>query len=219
MMNVKEIIIESLNIGLPGKETFHGKVITTGICKQPVTEELFLRKMGFEGDGVADLKHHGGYDKAVCVYNVEHYPYWEEALGLELSFAAFGENLSVSNLLEDEVCIGDVFKLGTAVVQVSQPRQPCRTLAARYGRSDFVKMVVDSGRTGFYFKVLREGKVKKTETLLLMEKDPENVTVAFANQIYHHDRMNREGIEKVLAVTALSYSWTESFLELKKRCQ
>ena len=135
MTNVKEIIIESLNIGLPGKETFHGKEITSGICKQPVTKELFLTKMGFEGDGVADLKHHGGLDKAVCVYSIDHYPYWEEVLGIKMSYAAFGENLSVSNLHEDEVCIGDVFKLGEAIVQVSQPRQPCRTLAARYGRT------------------------------------------------------------------------------------
>ena len=214
-----EMIIESLNIKLPCKETFYEKTVTTGICKQPVDEEIFLGKLGFEGDGVADHKHHGGHDKAVCVYSLDHYPYWEQVLGMKMPVAAFGENFSVSNLKEDEVCIGDIFQVGTAIVQISQPRQPCNTLAARYGRSDFVKMVADSGRTGFYFKVLREGNVKRTDALLLMEKDPENVTVAFANRVYHHDRMNREGIEKVLAVTALSYSWTESFLALKKRCQ
>ncbi len=214
-----EMTIESLNIKLPLDETFYGKTITTGICKQPVTGEIFLGKLGFEGDGVADHKHHGGHDKAVCVYSLDHYPYWEQALEMKMPVAAFGENFSVSNLDEDEVCIGDIFKVGSAIVQISQPRQPCRTLAARYGRSDLVKMVVESGYTGFYFKVLREGMVKKVDKLVLMESDPESITVSFANHIYHHDRMNREGVEKVLAVTALSYSWTESFLELKKRCQ
>jgi MOSC domain-containing protein YiiM len=212
------MIIESLNIGLPGKETFHGKKITTGICKQPVTKELFLKKMGFEGDGVADLKHHGGFDKAVCVYSIDHYPFWEEFLAMKMSYAAFGENLSVSNLHEDEVCIGDVFKLGTAIVQVSQPRQPCRTLAARYGRRDMVKMVIDSGRTGFYLRVMKEGVVKVKNKLVIHERDPRNITVSFANRILHHDKTNCAGIEKVLAVPALSGSWQESFQKLKQRC-
>jgi MOSC domain-containing protein YiiM len=216
MTNVKEIIIASLNIGLPGKETFHGKEITTGICKQPVTKELFLRKMGFEGDGVADLKHHGGFDKAVCVYSLEHYPYWEKVLGIKLTHAAFGENLSVSNLHEDDVCIGDIFQLGTSVVQVSQPRQPCRTLAARYGRNDMIKLVVKSGRTGFYFRVMEEGAVEKGDTLILKERDAHNITVSFANRIYHHDRNNYEGIEKVIAVPALSASWQQSFQKMRE---
>ena len=218
MFLAKALTVESLNIGLPGKETFHGKVVKTGICKQPVTKELFLKKLGFEGDGVADLKHHGGYDKAVCVYSIDHYPYWEEALKMEMPFAAFGENLSVSNLREEDVCIGDIFQIGTAVVQVSQPRQPCRTLAARYGRSDLVKMVIDSGRTGFYFRVLKEGTAKKGDKLILKERDSHNINVSFANHIFHHDNRNCHGIDKVLAIPALSESWQHSFQKLKERC-
>lgn len=212
-----EIIIESLNIGKPGKEIFRNKEITTGICKKPVSGPLNLKKLGFEGDGVADSKHHGGYDKAVCVYSVDHYPYWEKVLGIELPVAAFGENLSVSNMHEDEVCIGDIFQMGTSIVMVSQPRQPCRTLAARYGRSDLVKLVVDSGRTGFYLKVMREGIVEKENKLVLMEKDSYNITISFANRILHHDKKNIEGIEKVLEVPALSESWQHSFQELRKK--
>ena len=102
-------------------------------------------------------------------------------------------------------------------MQVSQPRQPCGTLAARYGRNDFVKLVADSGRTGFYFRVLTEGQVRAGDTLSLMERDPRCVSVAFANNIFHHDRTNRDGIEKVLAVSALSGSWQRSFQELKNR--
>jgi MOSC domain-containing protein YiiM len=215
---MKKMIVESLNIGLPRKEIFFGKEITTGICKQPVAGLLQLGKAGFEGDGVGDLKHHGGSDKAICVYSFDHYPYWEDVLGIRLQVAAFGENLSVSGLDENEICIGDIFQLGTALVQVSQPRQPCSTLAARCGRNDMVKLVVDSGRTGFYLRVLEEGVVEKGAALTIRERDPRAVTVSFAGNTYHHDRKNREAIEKVLAVPALSESWQTSFQELKKSC-
>jgi MOSC domain-containing protein YiiM len=211
------MIVKSLNIGLPKKENFHGKDFMTGMCKKPVAGLLLLSKLGFEGDGVGDLNHHGGSDKAICVYSLDHYAYWKSVLGIEMPVAAFGENLSVEGLREGDVCIGDVYRIGTAVVQVSQPRQPCGTLAARYGRNDFVKLVAVSGRTGFYFKVLTEGQVRAGETLVRMERDVRGVTVAFANNIFHHDRTNRNGIEKVLAVPALSLSWQTSFQELRNR--
>lgn len=211
-------IAEALNIGLPQRELFGGKEYFTGIRKLPVAGSLRLGKRGFEGDGVGDLKHHGGEDKAVCAYSVDHYPYWERLLGIELPPAPFGENLSLSGLVEENICIGDVFKLGSALVQVSQPRQPCATLAARYGREDLVKLVVDSGRTGFYLRVLEEGTVRQGDMLALQGQHPCRVTVAFANTIYHHDRHNRDGIERVLAVEALSASWRHSFTELKERC-
>ncbi len=211
------MIIQILNIGLPKKELFHGKEFITGMCKKPVAIPLVLTKQGFEGDGVGDLKHHGGSDKAVCVYAIDHYEYWEKILRRKMPDAAFGENLSVTEMKEDEVCIGDIYRAGTATVQVSQPRQPCSTLAARYGREDFVKLVVDSGRTGFYFRVLEGGRVKAGDGILPVEQDPRRVSIAFANRIYHHERRNREGIKKVLAVPALSESWQKSFLELKER--
>lgn len=211
----REFTIESLNIGLPAKELFHGREVTTAICKKPVQGPLNLGRLGFEGDGVADLKHHGGSDKAVCVYSVEHYPFWEKALGVTLPPAPFGENLSVSGLHEDDVCVGDIFQLGTAEVQVSQPRQPCRTLAARYGRNDMTKLVVNSGRTGFYLKVLKEGAVQRGDRLVLRERDPRRVPISFANRIFHHDRDNRSGIDRVLGVPALSESWRKSFRKLQ----
>lgn len=208
-------MIKFLNIGQPKKELFHGKEFITGMCKKPVTTPLVVTHQGFEGDGVGDLKHHGGRDKAVCVYSIEHYKYWENVLGIKMPDAAFGENFSVTDMKEDGVCIGDIYRVGTALMQVSQPRQPCSTLAARYGREDFVKLVVDSGKTGFYLKVLEEGRVKAGDSLSLIEQDPRKVSIAFANHIYHRDRKNRDGIEKVLAVPALSESWQTSFLELK----
>lgn len=213
---MRPMVIKSLNIGRPVKESFLGKEIVTGICKKPVTRPLRLEKNGFEGDGVGDLKHHGGPDKAVCIYGVNHYPYWENILGAALPPSPFGENLSLSDLDENRICIGDVFQAGTAVVQASQPRQPCSTLAARFGRRDMVKLVVDSGRTGCYLRVLEEGVVEVGNALILLEKERNGVTVSFANLIYHRDRQNREGIEKVLAVDALSESWRKSFLKLRE---
>lgn len=217
-MIMKKMIVEALNIGLPKKELFHDREILTGICKQPVTGPLILRKTGFENDGVGDLKHHGGSDKAVCVYSLDHYPYWEDVLGIKLPAAAFGENLTVSDLREDNICIGDVFQLGTALLQVSQPRQPCTTLASRYGRNDMVKLVAESGHTGFYFRVLKEGIVEKGARLILKEKDSRGITILFASHTFHLDRKNCEAIEKVLAVPALSASWQKSFQELKAAC-
>ncbi|HYA86155.1 MAG TPA: MOSC domain-containing protein [Nitrospirota bacterium] len=211
------MIIRTLNIGLPKKEIFNGKEFITGMCKKTVSIPLVLSEEGFEGDGVGDLKHHGGSDKAVCVYAIDHYEHWEKILGRKMPDAAFGENLSVTDMNEDNVCIGNIYRAGTATVQVSQPRQPCSTLAARYGREDFVKLVVDSGRTGFYLRVLEGGRVSSGDVLSLVEQDPRRVTISFANRIYHDDRKNGEGIEKVLAVSTLSKSWQKSFLELKNR--
>jgi MOSC domain-containing protein YiiM len=208
------MIVKALNIGLPKRETFGKKELVTGICKRPVAGAVFLSKQGFEGDGVGDRMHHGGKDKAVCVYSLDHYPYWESKLGITMPTAAFGENLSVAGMHENDVCIGDVYRIGTAEVQVSQPRQPCGTLAARVGRTDFVKMVVDLGRTGFYYKVLMEGMVQAGDAIALIERDVRAVSIAFANHIFHHDPRNRGGIEKVLAVPALSDSWQKSFREL-----
>ncbi len=213
------MIVESLNRGMPKHEMLYGKEFFTGISKQPVSGALRLTRTGFEGDGVGDQKHHGGEDKAVCVYSQEHYPYWERVLGISLPAAAFGENLTISGLREEAIAVGDIFSLGSALVQVSQPRQPCRTLAARYGRDDLVKLVIDSGFTGFYFRVLREGVVQPGDRLVLAEKDRHGITVSFANRIYHHDRGNCTAIERVLAVPALSASWRASFLELKSRCE
>ena len=212
-----KLIIKALNIGLPKRELFHGKEFLTGIRKHPVAGEVFLSRQGFEGDGVGDQKHHGGEDKAVCVYSHDHYTYWGPVLGIPMPGAAFGENLTVAGMTEADVCVGDVYGIGTAVVQVSQPRQPCGTLAARYNRPDLVKLVVDSGRTGFYFRVLTEGRVRAGDVITLIERDRRSVSIAFANHVFHHARQDRDGIDRVLSVSALSGSWRTSFLELRRK--
>ncbi len=210
-METDKINIISLNVGKPTIITYRGQEISTGIYKNPVDGPLYLSKTQLTGDGQADLKYHGGVEKAVCVYSYEHYPYWEKELARPLAFGAFGENLTVTGMLEADVCIGDTFQWGEAVVQVSQPRQPCHKLAKKYDLIDMPVRVQNSGFTGFYLRVLTEGTVAKTDQIKLLQRHPQQVTLTYANQIMHHDKHDREGLERLLAVAELSSSWRNTF--------
>jgi len=203
--------IVSLNIGQPKPATFNGKEVSTGIFKKPSGEPLFLSRVNFEGDGQGDLVHHGGPDKAVCVYPHEHYPYWERELQRSLEYGAFGENLTIRGLSETDVCIGDIYRLGEASVQISQPRQPCFKLSMRYGKPEMPLLVQETGFTGFYFRVLEEGLVSPADGLTRTWRHPLGVTVAYANRIMHQDKRNVEGIRKILAVEELSANWRRTF--------
>ncbi|TVY05537.1 MOSC domain-containing protein [Paenibacillus cremeus] len=204
--------LESLNVSKPVTVEYNGKSLETGIYKEPVSGSVFLSRVNLEGDGQADLVYHGGEDKAVCVYCSEHYPYWEERLDGKLSGSgAFGENFTVSGMTESELCIGDVFGIGEAVVQVSQPRQPCFKLAVKHGVTDLPAQVQATGYTGYYFRVLQEGRVEAGQPFRLMERDALGVTVAEANRLKYHDKQDVEGVRKLLQVKALSASWRESF--------
>ncbi|MDF9512534.1 MOSC domain-containing protein [Bacillus paranthracis] len=201
----------SLNIGLPKEVTYGGKVIHTGINKKQVKEPVYLSFVKFNGDGQADLVHHGGVDKAVCVYTGDHYPYWEKELNQDLVYGAFGENITVSDMREEDVCTGDTFQIGEAVVQVTQPRQPCFKLAKKYNIPKLPLYFQETGYTGFYFRVLKEGWVSSVDTLKRLQSDPKGVSVAFANRIMHKEKQNIEGIKRILEVNALSSSWRKSF--------
>ncbi|MGA5743184.1 MOSC domain-containing protein [Bacillus bombysepticus] len=201
----------SLNIGLPKEVTYGGKVVHTGINKKQVKEPVYLSFVKFNGDGQADLVHHGGVDKAVCVYTGDHYPYWEKELNQDLVYGAFGENITVSGISEEDVCIGDTFELGQAIVQVTQPRQPCFKLAKKYNIPKLPLYFQETGYTGFYFRVLKEGWVSSVDTLKRLQSDPKGVSVAFANRIMHKEKQNIEGVKRILEVNALSNSWRKSF--------
>lgn len=203
--------IKSVNVGLPQSMIYQGRELVTGIHKSPVSSSLFLSKTQLEGDGQADLVYHGGEDKAVCVYASEHYPHWEKQLNKQLGFGAFGENLTVSGMLEDEVCIGDVYAIGEAVVQVSQPRQPCYKLAKRHDVADLAVQVQDTGYTGFYFRVLQEGVIPVHPHVERIQKHELGVTLAEANRVKYQDKSDVSAIKRILAVDALSASWRESF--------
>ncbi|WIL49717.1 MOSC domain-containing protein [Bacillus bombysepticus] len=201
----------SLNIGLPKEVTYGGKVVHTGINKKQVKEPVYLSFVKFNGDGQADLIHHGGVDKAVCVYTGDHYPYWEKKLNQDLVYGAFGENITVSGMSEEDVCIGDTFELGQAIVQVTQPRQACFKLAKKYNIPKLPLYFQETGYTGFYFRVLKEGWVSSVDTLKRLQSDPKGVSVAFANRIMHKEKQNIEGVKRILEVNALSNSWRKSF--------
>lgn len=213
VMSRLEFAIVSLNVGMPIVIDYQGRELLTGFFKHPVREPLYLGKMGFEGDGQGDLVHHGGADKAVCVYPIDYYPYWEERTGRKLDAVSFGENITVSGLVEDVIHIGDILQLGEAVVQVTQPRQPCFKLAHKHGIVELPQEVRNTGYTGYYFRVLEEGKVAPESVLVIQERHPLGVSVAYANQIRHHEKDNIPGIKRLLAVDALSSSWRETLSE------
>lgn len=208
-MQAAEIV--SINIGKPQLIKYQQRDISSGIIKRPVDQPIFLSRLNFEGDAQADLKHHGGEDKAVCVYCYEHYTYWEKELQTQLALGAFGENLTIRGLLEDDIHIGDTFQLGEAVVQVTQPRQPCYKLTARYNAPTLPLLIQQTGYTGFYFRVLKEGTVRKDDQLVRMTRHPKQISVSFANRIMHTETKNVDGIRKILEVEELSTSWRATF--------
>ncbi|NEW09843.1 MOSC domain-containing protein [Paenibacillus sp. SYP-B3998] len=205
--------IVSVNVGLPQTIVYQGKELVTGIFKTPISSSLYVSKVQLDGDGQADLVYHGGEDKALCVYSMEHYTYWEQKLNRKMELGAFGENVTVRGLLEEEVCIGDTFEIGEAIVQISQPRQPCHKLAKRYDVVDLVVQVQDTGYTGYYFRVIKEGMIPVQPQIKLMTRHEAGVTVAYANHIKYHDKKNLEAVERILAVDALSASWKDSFVK------
>lgn len=204
----------SLNIGKPRPLIHRNKSIPSGIVKTPVSGSLRLGGIGLEGDAQADLENHGGPEKAVCVYPLEHYPHWAARLGRELEPGAFGENFTTGEILESEVCIGDTYQVGSASVQVSQPRQPCFKLAARHGVKELALWVQEIGFTGFYFRCLEPGEVSAGDSIMLIERPALSVSIDEANRVMHHDKYDAVGIERLLDVPELSVSWQRT---LEKR--
>jgi MOSC domain-containing protein YiiM len=176
------MMVISLNVGLPATLRYGGKDVVTGGSKRPVPRAA-LRFLGFEGDGQGDPVNHGGKDKAVCVYPFDHYPHWERALGRGLEPGAFSENLTVSGAVETEVAIGDVFRVGGATVQVSQPRTPCDKLAEKNGERLLAKWVGQTGYTGFYLRVLSEGVVAAGDAFERVGRCQDPISIAWADDV------------------------------------
>lgn len=208
-------VLASIQVGLPrsfGQEDAADPLDrpwTTGFFKEPVAGPVRLGKTNLAGDGQADLVHHGGPDKAVLAYSAEHYPLWCESLNRpSLPFGAFGENFTVSSLTEADVCIGDTWQLGDeAIVQVSQPRQPCWKLARRWRIKTLAWDVQQTGRTGWYFRVLTEGTVAAGMRLVLADRPHPDWSVARANRIMHQDKKNIAAALELAAVPSLAASW------------
>jgi MOSC domain-containing protein YiiM len=207
----------SLNVGMPREVTWHGKSVTTGIFKEPVAGRIALRKLNLDGDGQADLSVHGGADKAVYCYPVEHYGYWKKELpGRELPMGMFGENFTTEGFKEDTVHLGDRFSLGSAEVVVTQPRLPCYKLGVRFGADDMVKRFLASGRTGFYVAVVREGEVGAGDEMAVIGRDANAVPVSEITRLYITKRYGTDelaSLRRVMKVAAVPEDWKEYLRE------
>ncbi len=204
----------SINVGRPREVVSHGEPVVTGIFKQPVDGVVAVRRLNVAGDEQADLSVHGGPDKAVYAYPLEHYDFWRNELGLEeLPFGAFGENLTTEGLIEAEVNIGDQLRIGTAEFVVTQPRMPCFKLGIRFNRPDMVKRFLASGRTGFYLRVLQEGEVEAGNAIVLLARDAGNVSVADIVVLYAGKRGDQELLRRASQAQALPEAWREWFAE------
>jgi MOSC domain-containing protein YiiM len=202
----------SVNVGLPREVTWKAKTVSTGIFKEPVSKRVMVRSLNLDGDGQADLTVHGGLDKAIYVYPFEHYDYWQTELpDTEFPPGIFGENFTIAGLREEEVNIGDRFAIGTVKLMVTQPRLPCYKLGIRFGRPDMVKRLLASRRTGFYFRVLQEGEVGAGDTLELVSRDDNNITVADITQLYVGKEDNLELFHRAAQLEALPKSWRDYF--------
>lgn len=204
----------SLNVGLPRDVMWKGRTVTTGIYKEPVTGTVRLRKLNLDGDRQADLSVHGGPEKAVYAYPSEHYDYWRGELRRpELTWGMFGENFTTDGLLERATNIGDTFRIGSALVMVTQPRMPCYKLGIKFERDDILKRFLSSLRSGFYFSVLEEGEVAAGDEIKLVARDPGSITVEDITKLYSTERDNDDLKRRAIEVEALPSSWRNFFLK------
>ncbi len=167
----------AVHVGRPRDVAQRGRIVRTAIFKEPVLFRVAVRRLNLDGDRQADLRVHGGPDKAVYAYDLGGYEYWRRELRVDFPFGQFGENLTVEGMPETEVHIGDAYRIGSAVLQVSQPRSPCFKLALKMERPAFLKAFLASGRTGFYFRVLEEGEIGVGDDIRLLSRESESVTV------------------------------------------
>ena len=202
----------SVNVGLPRDVTWSGKTVRTGIWKSPVEGRRMVRKLNIVGDGQGDLAGHGGEQRAVFVYQMESYHYWEHFLGRnDFVYGQFGENFTVEGLPDDEVCIGDRYRIGDAIFEVSQPRVTCYRIGIRMNEPRMAALLVAHHRPGFYFRVLQEGEVGAGDDIVKMVDGPERITVAEVDGLLYLPEHSRKELQRALRVPALSKGWQGSF--------
>lgn len=197
--------------GLPKQVQWEGQEVETSIFKEPLSKAAFATRFHLTGDGQADLVHHGGLDKALNAYSFEHYAFWEQNLGATLPPSAFGENLTVKGMLESDICVGDIYRIGEAVVQVSQPRVPCFKINIRFARKDVLSKVVETGYTGFYLRVLEEGSIAPDSKIELLEEHGAGVTVQSLTHLRVHGQNNLVAMEEAIQLEPLAEVWKGLF--------
>jgi len=196
--------VVSVNVSAGRDVRYEGRLVRTGIFKEPVAGPVRVGLINLDGDAQADRRYHGGIHKAVYAYPFEHYAFWAESLGRIMAFGHFGENLTLAGLTEESVCIGERLRVGTAVLEVSQPRIPCFKLALRTGRRDFPELFLQSRRVGFYFRVLREGIVEAGDAVETIDFLRGGTTVADAMACYLQPARDRERTLRLLRDPALA---------------
>jgi MOSC domain-containing protein YiiM len=198
----------SIQIGLPREVEWQGKKVSTGIFKDAVSGPVRVGRLNLEGDGQADLRVHGGPDKAVYAYSADAYPWWKRELAREeLPNGSFGENLTVDALDESALCLGDVVAIGEARLQVAQPRLPCFKLGIRLGLTEAPEIFMRSGRPGIYFRVLAEGAIRAGDRLVVEAGDPERVPLVSLFELYRTKRCDPAWAERALRVKSLMPNW------------
>jgi len=208
----------SINVGLPRDVAWRGENVHTAIWKQPVHRRLAVRRLNLEGDGQGDLAGHGGEHRAVMVYQLDSYRHWEAQLRRnDFVFGQFGENFTVDGLADDEVCIGDRYRIGSALFEVTQPRVTCYRVGIRMAEPAMAALLVSHHRPGFYFRVLEEGGVGANDEIVKVADGPERITVAAIDALLYLPNPSREQLERSLRVPALSQGWRTSLKALVKQ--
>jgi MOSC domain-containing protein YiiM/ferredoxin-NADP reductase len=202
----------SVNVGLPRDVTWQGKTVHTAIWKAPVKGPRMVRRLNIEGDGQGDLTGHGGERRAVCAYQMDSYRYWQNHLGRnDFACGQFGENFTVDGLSDAEVCIGDRYRIGGALFEVTQPRVTCYRLGIRMNEPEMAALLVTHGRPGFYFRVLEEGEVEAGDEITQVASGPERMSVFEINALLYMPGHPRNQLERALRIPALSAGWRSSF--------
>ena len=205
----------SVNVGMPKDVPWQGKTVFTGVFKEPVSGRRRVRRLNVDGDGQGDLGGHGGEQRAVFVYQLDSYRYWERELGRDdFVYGQFGENFTVEGLSDDEVCIGDRYRIGTAVFEVTQPRVTCYRVGIRMNDPRIPALLVSHRRPGFYFRVLEEGEVQGGDEIVKLASGPEQMTVAEVDALLYLPGHPRQQLLRALRIPALSPGWQASFRAL-----
>src|SRR5262247_2454719 len=205
----------SVNVGLPSDITWQGKVVHTAVCKTPVRDRRMVRRLNIDGDGQGDLHGHGGEQRAVFVYQIESYHYWQSQLGRsDFTYGQLGENFTIEGLSDQEVCIGDRYRIGGALFEVTQPRVTCYRVGIRMNEPQMAALLVAHDRPGFYFRVLEEGEVEAGDEIVKVADGAEHMTVAEINALLYLPGHSRKQLERALRIPALSSGWRTSFQAL-----
>ena len=205
----------SVNVGLPKDVSWQGRTVFTGVFKDPVSGPRRVGRLNVDGDGQGDLAGHGGEQRAVFVYQIDSYRYWERELGRDdFVYGQFGENFTVEGLGDDEVCIGDRYQIGSAIFEVTQPRVTCYRVGIRMNDPRIPALLVSHHRPGFYFRVLEEGEVQAGDDIIKLSSGPEQMTVADVDALLYLPGHTRQGLLRALRVPALSPGWQGSFRAL-----